>query len=125
MENTEKILEQNRELRKEIETLKTKIEEQEKIIRNKEGHIELLLEVEREYEREKKTKAYRFALLFRRIGHAILPKGSKRRFVARVVKKVITNPKSVAQMISKKRIKNFFAVLKREGIAGVNERVNE
>ncbi len=95
------------------------------IIKNKEGHIELLLEVEREYEREKNTKSYRFALKLRRIFNFFFPKNSRRLFFARILAKTIRHPILMSKMISPKRIKNYFKYAKSEGMEGVNRRYRE
>lgn len=125
------------ELRKEMETQKRLIEDQccqiqnqgnmmaeqnqqikqlEQTIRNKEGHIELLLEVEREYEREKQSRTYRLALKFRKLSLWLLPANSKRRFFAGLIKKAIRHPRLMLKMINPRRIKNCFTILKTEGM---------
>ncbi len=102
------------------EKYKQTTEELNQEIKNKEGHIALLLEVEREYEREKKSKTYRLALKFRKLSLLLFPVNSKRRFFAGMCKKVICNPKLMLHVINPRRIKNFFAVYKKEGMEGVH-----
>ena len=87
----------------------------EQTIRNKEGHIELLLEVEREYEREKNSRTYKLALKFRKLSLWLLPANSKRRFFAGLIKKAIRHPGLMLKMINPRRIKNCFTILKTEG----------
>lgn len=94
-------------------------QEYEQTIRNKEGHIEQLLEVEREYEREKKSRTYRLAMKFRKFGLLIFPTDSKRRFLAGMCVKLIRQPRLMLHVINPRRIKNFFTVYKTEGMAGV------
>ena len=94
-------------------------QEYEQIIRNKEGHIEQLLEVEREYEREKKSRTYRLALKFRKFSLLLFPVDSKRRFLAGMCIKLIRHPRLMLHVINPRRIKNFFTVYKTEGMAGV------
>ena len=84
-------------------------------ILNKEGHIQLLLETEREYEREKHSRTYRMALVFRRISTFFLPVGSKRRFFCRVLAKGIRHPLRMIRMATPHRIKNCFTILRTEG----------
>ncbi len=84
-------------------------------IRNKEGHIELLLETEREYEREKHSRTYRMALVFRRISTFFLPADSKRRFFCKLVAKGIRHPLRMVRMINPRRVRNCFTILKTEG----------
>jgi GT2 family glycosyltransferase/methyl-accepting chemotaxis protein len=97
------------------------VEQYKQTIRNKEGHINLLLEVEREYEREKNSRTYKTALLFRKISSGILPPKSKRRFMAKMAAKVIRKPRLMINVINPRRIKNFFVIAKNEGMASVEE----
>ena len=90
-------------------------------ILNKEGHIQLLLEVEREYEREKHSRTYRMALVFRRISTFFLPPNSRRRFLVKMLAKGIRHPKLMLRMVNPRRIRNFFTIVKKEGMDGVNE----
>lgn len=89
-------------------------------IKNKEGHIEQLLEVEREYEREKKSRTYRIALTFRRISTFFLPVNSKRRFFVKMFLKGLRHPRLMLHMINIRRIRNFFDIVKKEGMDGIN-----
>ena len=90
-------------------------------ILNKEGHIQLLLEVEREYQREKHSRTYRAALVLRRISTFFLPPDSKRRFLVKMLVKGIRHPRLMFHMVNPRRIRNFFIVVKKEGMEGVNE----
>ena len=85
------------------------------IILNKEGHIEQLLEVEREYEREKHSRTYRMALVFRKISTFFLPANSKRRFFCKLLVKGVRHPILMIRMINLRRIKNCFTILRTEG----------
>lgn len=100
------------------------MEDLRQTIRNKEGHIALLLESEREYEREKKSRTYRMALLFRKISVFLLPVNSKRRFIVRMIIKGIRHPRLMLHMINPRRIRNFFAIAKKEGMSSVNYHYN-
>lgn len=82
---------------------------------NKEGHIQQLLEVEREYDREKHSRTYRTALMFRRVSTFFLPAGSKRRFWVKLLAKGVRHPIRTIRMINPRRIKNCFTILKTEG----------
>lgn len=99
----------------EIDSLKA---EKQDLIRenaNKSGHILELLEVEREYEREKHSKTYRFAVSLRKISVKLLPINSKRRFFVRLMIRTIRHPLYTIKMINPRRIKNCFIILKSEG----------
>lgn len=113
-------------LNKEIEGLEdiricneNEIHDLEQEVRNKNGHIELLLEVEREYERVKTSRTYKLAKKFQGMVNFLLPHNSKRRFFLSIGIKSIRNPKLMFKVISVKRIKHFFMFLKSEGMEGV------
>ncbi len=99
--------------------------EMQQIILNKEGHIELLLEVERTYEREKNTHSYRAGKKLQKIGDFLLPPDSKRRFFVRVTFNFFKNPLLMIHVINPKRIKNYIKYMKLEGIEGVKKRYEE
>ena len=85
-------------------------------ILNKEGHIEQLLEVEREYEREKKSRTYRMALGYRKISTFFLPVNSKRRFLLKVFVMGMRHPILMLRMIKQRKMKEFFTRSKTEGM---------
>lgn len=99
--------------------------EMQQIILNKEGHIELLLEVERTYEREKNTHSYRAGKKLQKIGDFLLPPDSKRRFFVRVTFNFFKNPLLMIHVINPKRIKNYIKYMKLEGMEGVKKRYEE
>lgn len=94
-------------------------------IRNKEGHIELLLESEREFERYKQTRGYRATLRRRKIVNAILPPNSKRLFILRVIKRMICNPGLMVHVIRPKYIGNYIKYLKSDSIEEITDRYDE
>lgn len=97
-----------------IMQMEGEIKELKQTICNKEGHIEQLLEVEREYEREKHSRTYRMALTFRKVSTFFLPVDSKRRFIARLLVKAIRHPILMLKMINVRRIKNCITILRTE-----------
>ena len=108
-----------------IQEYEQRIAEMQQIILNKEGHIELLLEVERTYEREKNTHSYRAGKKLQKIGNFLLPPDSKRRFFLRIAFNLFKNPLLMIHVINPKRIKNYIKYMKLEGIEGVKKRYEE
>ena len=102
-------------LRQLAEAREQEMEGLRQTIRNKEGHIELLLETEREYEREKRSRTYRMALAFRRISVFLLPVDSRRRFFCKLLAKAARHPIRMARMVNPRRVRNCFTILKTEG----------
>lgn len=111
--------------RSELAMLQRENEELRQIVRNKEGHIELLLEVERAYEWEKTTRSYKFGKWLRRVGEFFLPPNSRRRFFARVFADMLKKPKLMLHVISPKRIKNYFWCMKNGGMDSVKQHYKE
>ncbi|HCT64580.1 MAG TPA: glycosyl transferase family 2 [Lachnospiraceae bacterium] len=119
-------------LNDDINNKRIEIQENENIIcnlqqeiRNKEGHIELLLESERELERIKKSWEWRVFCFFRKGMGIFFPIGSKRRLILKVAVKFLKSPGGLLRKLSIKRIRQFFYYLKREGLSGVSRRVDE
>lgn len=92
---------------------------------NKEGHIELLLEVERAFEREKTTHSYKLAKRMQKMGDALLPIDSRRRFFVRILFNVFKQPGLMIHVIKPTRIKNYIKYMRKEGIEGVKSRYEE
>ena len=113
--NTE-LQQYERDLRKVNEELNLHNEKLKQTLLNKEGHIKLLLQKEREYEQEKNSRTYHLALKFRSFSLWLLPIDSKRRFFVRLLGKALHNPRLMLKMINPRRIKNCFTILKTEGI---------
>ncbi|MCM1525813.1 MAG: glycosyltransferase [Bacteroides sp.] len=116
-----RLKDEEKRYQREQQTYQQELQENAQTIRNKEGHIELLLETEREYEREKKSRTYRMALVFRKISAFFLPPNSKRRFLAKMLVRGIRHPRLMLHMINPRRIRNFFVIARKEGMDSVNE----
>ncbi len=127
-----KLGQQNKELKQhavnqaqKIENLKDQIADLQQIVLNKEGHIELLLEVERKFEHEKTTHAYRLAKKLQRIGNKLLPLNSRRRFFARIIFNMFRHPRLMLHVVNPKRIRNYLKYMRLEGMEGVKKRYEE
>lgn len=120
-----KLEQRNGELGQRNNQLNQQIGDLQQIVRNKEGHIELLLEVERKYEHEKMTHAYKIAKKMQKVGNWLLPLNSRRRFFARVLFNVVRHPRLMFHVINPKRIKNYLKYIKLEGMEGVKRRYEE
>lgn len=121
------------ELQSEQERLHTSIQQQEQIkqdleqqIRNKEGHIELLLESDRELERVKHSKSWKLMSIIWKINGKVFPAGSKRRLGGKLLVRALQHPvQSVKMLFTPRKVKNFFYYLKKDGAAFVSKRVDE
>ncbi len=108
-----------------VEEKERQIEELRQELRNKDGHITLLLEVERTYEHEKTTHAYKFSKKLQRAGNVVLPIDSRRRFFARVAYNVVRHPVLMMHVINSKRVRNYLKYIRLEGMQGVKRRYEE
>mgnify|MGYP005786168177 CR=1 FL=1 len=90
-------------------------------IRNKDAHIQQLLETEREYEREKKTRLYRLNQKIRKICGFFIPANSRREFLLYVLMQCFRHPKLMLKMINPTRVKNYLLVSRKEGMNAVWE----
>lgn len=115
----------NQELHQHIEDQKAQIADLQQTVLNKEGHIELLLEVERQYEHDKTTHAYKLAKKMQRAGNWLLPINSRRRFFARIVYNMFRHPRLMLHVINPKRIRNYLKYMRLEGMEGVKKRYEE
>ena len=119
------LIQKNRELDLQIGFQNEQIADLQQIVRNKEGHIELLLEVERRYEHEKTTHAYKIAKKIQKVGNWFLPLNSRRRFFARVIYNIFRHPYLMLRVINPSRIKNYMKYIRLEGMDGVKNRYEE
>lgn len=118
---------QSRRLSGQVKEQEARIEQFLQELKNKEGHIQQLLEVERAFEREKGTRGYRLCCAVRKLIAAILPPNSKREFCAYVLMQCFRNPKLMLHMINPTRIRTFLEVSRKEGMDAVwyNYRLTE
>ncbi len=97
----------------------------EQTLRNKEGHIEQLLEAERAFEREKGTHAYKVGKKIQKFGDLLLPPDSHRRFLARVVFNTFRHPVVMSNVINPARIKKYFKYRKSGDMEGIKRGFGE
>ena len=94
----------------------------EKITESREEYAQRFLKLERDYEQDRSSRAYRMMMKIRKISHSFLPAGSRRRFLVKMLLKGIRHPKLMFHMITPRRIYNFFAISKKEGMEKVYDR---
>ena len=103
----------------EKDRLKERVAELEQELRNKQGHIDLLLESDRELERLKAQEE-------KRLINRIFPKMSKRRLFAKLAWKCVRHPfRTIKMIFTKGKVKNFFRFLKRDGVVFVDTLIDD
>ncbi len=120
-----RITELERAIQEEKAEYEQKVAELEQTLKNKEGHIELLLEVERAYEREKITHSYKMGKKFQKLGDFLLPPDSRRRFFARVIFNIFKHPIIMLHVINPTRIKNYLKYIKNGDMDGIKRGFEE
>lgn len=127
-ENNIKLNKKEKELQEALikyDRMKKILEDTKCEIRNKEAHIELLLESDRELERIKSSRSWRFMSHIWTFRDKVIPQGSKRRLLIKLCVKAIKHPIKFIKKCTPKRIGKFFYYLKREGASNVSSRLDE
>lgn len=112
-------------LQKSVDNLKTKITELETEVSNKKGHIELLLESDRELERIKNSRSWRFMGYVWKLRDVLIPRGSKRRLLGKMMVKFVKHPIHFLSKCTPHKISKFFKALRREGVEGTSRRLDD
>ena len=101
------------------------IAEMKRSLCNQQGHIELLLESDRELERIKNSRSWRFMGYAWKLRDAFIPKGSKRRLFGKMIVKFVKHPIRFLSKCTPHKISKFFKVLRREGVEGTSHRLDD
>jgi len=94
-------------------------------LRNKEGHIELLLEQERKLMNILNSNGWEFLSMYYKTRDALLPPNSKRKLFAKLIKKALTNPQLIRRSLTMENIRKLRLYLKTESIGMVEHRLND
>ena len=94
-------------------------------LNNQQGHIKLLLESDRELERIKNSRSWRYMGYVWKIRDVLIPCGSKRRMIGKIIVKFVKHPIRFIGKCSPARIHKFFITLRREGTEGVSRRLDD
>lgn len=97
----------------------------QQIICNKEGHIQLLLESDRELQRIKSSRSWRFMGYAWKLRDLLIPKGSKRRLFGKMLVKFLKNPIRFLRKCTPHKISKFFRTLRREGVEMTARRLDD
>lgn len=94
-------------------------------LKNKQGHIELLLESDRELHRIYQSRSWKLMKFFWAIRDFLLPKGSRRRLVLKLIVKFFCHPIQFIKKINRNRVKRFMDGLSTGNIADTTKRLND
>ena len=113
------------DLRQENNILTIRKSDLETQLRNKEGHIELLLQADRELQRIYSSRSWRFMGYVWKIRDTLIPMGSKRRLIGKIFVKFIKHPVRFLRKCTPGRIKKFFTSVRRDGVEGTSLRLDD
>ena len=117
----------------------TTLADLQQTLQNKEGHIELLLESDRELERIKgpyeslrmeldaikASRSWRLAQFFARIASAIIPRGSRRRVVLKLFREFFRHPGAYLEKCTPSHIGRFLRTLRNDGASRASSLIDE
>lgn len=112
-------------LENEIATQNQELTELRQETINQKGHIEQLLEPERELERIKASRSWRFMGYAWKVRDMLVPKGSRRRLFGKLAIKFIKHPIRFLSKLTPKRIGKFFKYIQLEGVDRVSGRLDD
>lgn len=120
-------LENKVKIREKDDVIKEKndvIKEKDRIILNKNGHIEQLLQVERDFENVKNSKFGRIMYAWWGLKEKLIPQGSKRRFFAKLLKKFLRHPIYMLKKCTPSRIARTLHYIRTEDGNMIAERLD-
>ncbi len=120
----EQLWEIERDLRQELAKQRARNAELEQTVRNKEGHIELLLESDRELERIHASTFWKLLSLWRRFLDTLFPRSSRRRLLMKLGKKFLRHPIRFLKKLDIRRVRTFCAGLRSGSIATTSEQLD-
>lgn len=121
----DKLNERIAELNEEVAERNKEIAELGIGLSNKNGHIELLLESNRELQRIKASRSWRFMGYVWRLRDWLLPKGSKRRLLCKMLVRFVKHPIQFLSKCTPKKMAKFFKTLRREGAEGTSRKLDD
>lgn len=92
---------------------------------NQQGHIELLLESDRELQRIKASRSCRFMEYVWKLRDWLFPKGSKRRLLCKMLVRFVKHPIQFLSKCTPKKMAKFFKTLRREGVEGTSRKLDD
>ena len=116
------------EMQSQIADLSQRFQEQSVELKNKKGHIELLLQAERDNlaqigQLQRDLQEQKDIPLRRHVLNAILPMGTRRRFVIKMGVKTLRHPIRMLGKLSRKRLQKLTTELKNGDISLLNDQV--
>lgn len=122
--HVEYMLEKERDYQNQLTQKNKKLESHQEEINNKNAHIEQLLEQERAYMNLLNTKGVRLLRHWWNFKEKLFPQGSKRRFLAKMLKKFLRHPIYMLKKCTPSRIKKTLHYMRNEDGAMLERRLD-
>ena len=120
-----KLQEKQKSLENQRQQLEEAVRDLSVELNNKKGHIELLLESDRELDRIHASRSWKFMAIFWKIRDFCLPKNSRRRLLLKLSMQFLRNPVRFVGKINGRRVKRLMDGLETGQIADTMQRMNQ
>lgn len=114
----------HQQLKEECEKLHETIKDLNTELNNKKGHIELLLESDRELERIHHSRHWKVMTAYWKVRDFVFPKNSRRRLLVKLAAKFIRHPIGCLKRVDVRHIKTFVDGLKSGSIESTGARLD-
>lgn len=111
--------------KEQLDVLTDRIACLERKLSNKQEYIESLLESDRELQRVKSSRSWRFMGYVWKLRDWLIPKGSKRRLFCKIIVQFIKHPIRFLSKCTPQKVMKFFNTLHREGVEGTSRRLDD
>ena len=114
----------HRDLTEECTTLKSKVEELQTELKNKQGHIDLLLESDRELQQIHHSRSWKILSVWWRFRDFLIPPNSKRRLILKLIGKFVRHPIWCIKRVDRDHIRKFTDGVKNGSIMSTSQRLD-
>ncbi|MCY9664840.1 glycosyltransferase [Paenibacillus alginolyticus] len=101
-----------------------KIYNQDQEPKNKDGHINLLLESDRALENIYRSRGWKLLTNYYRLRDKLIPMSSKRRLVVKLVSKSIKEPRKMIRSLNKSNLKKLRYYMNTEDVGNIGSRID-
>ena len=115
---------ENKKLQADCAALKSKVEELETELSNKQGHINLLLESDRRLQQIQHSRSWKVLSVWWRFRDALIPPNSKRRLILKLLGKFVRHPIRFLRKVDGEHIKRFAEGVKSGSISSTSDRLD-
>ena len=111
--------------KEQLDVLTNRIACLERKLSNKQEYIESLLESDRELQRVKSSRSWRFMGYVWKLRDWLIPKGSKHRLLCKMLVRFVKHPVQFLSKCTPEKVAKFFRTLRREGVEGTSKKLDD